>query len=465
MRTGRRLGIGLGLVAVVLPVTIALIIGRGLVVEIKASADTPPLLPDAADMVFPGAVPLPVAGDVLLAGGMGAGRAKFKTIAKTEYYNPLKRAFFVTGTMPVTGAALAASPVASTPGAKIVAFGGLSGMSHATINLLSFTGLVMASAETYDPSTGKWTAGSNSMSSSRAGATATLLPSGKILIAGGFNSSELALNTAEIYNPADGTFVATDNNMTNPRAFHTATLLLNGKVLLDSGLTNNTGDLSSTADIFDPNAGTHGTFTTSTSTAGSRAGAVAVLFPSGLLAGKVLITGGDVCTSTVEVCSGMTIDLYDPVKDIFTFPAVMHEFRMNHTATLLKDGTVLIAGGIDVTASLGMGTVLGNSALTTFSRSAEIFDPATVTLSCVGGPGATGGCAPTMTHTRAGHTATLLNDGTVLIAGGFASYGRPPFQMGAATTSAETYDPVAKTFKKTMPMHTARGAQTATLLQ
>jgi len=103
--------------------------------------------------------------------------------------------------------------------------------------------------------------------------------------------------------------------------------------------------------------------------------------------------------------------------------------------------------------------------LTTFSRSAEIFDPATGIFTCVGGPGALGGCAATMTHTRAGHTATLLGDGIVLIAGGFVSYGRPPFQMGAATNSAETYDPVAKTFTKTKPMHVARGGHTAVLLQ
>ncbi len=64
-----------------------------------------------------------------------------------------------------------------------------------------------------------------------------------------------------------------------------------------------------------------------------------------------------------------------------------------------------------------------------------------------------------------GHTATLLGDGSVLIAGGFVSYGPPPFQMGAATNAAETYDSVTKTFKATKPMHVARGAHAATLLQ
>jgi galactose oxidase-like protein len=126
---------------------------------------------------------------------------------------------------------------------------------------------------------------------------------------------------------------------------------------------------------------------------------------------------------------------------------------------------VLVTGGINVTATLSLGTVLGGGALTTFSRSAEIFDPMTATFTCVGGPGPISGCAITMTHTRAGHTATLLGDHTVLIAGGFTSFGHPPFQMGTATNSAETYDPTAKTFTRTKPMHGPRGGHTAVLLQ
>jgi hypothetical protein len=463
MKNQRRLVLWLSLTALVVPLTIVLIVSRGMVIEIKASAATPPLLPDADELARAAGVPLPVAGDVLVSGGMGAGRASFKTIAKAEYYNPSRYAFFPTGTMPVTAANQTALAVSSLAGAKIAAFGGISGKVHSTVNLLSFIGTVMAGVETYDPTTGKWTAGANVMSSPRTGATATLLPSGKILIAGGFsNNGSPALNTAEIYDPSNGTFVATDNNMTDPRAFHTATLLANGKVLVDSGMTDNTGNLSSTADLFDPTAGTHGVFTVSTGTPGPRAAAVSIIFPSGPMAGKVLITGGDIC-GALQICSSMFADVYDPVMDVFSFPA-MNENRMNHTATLLNDGKVLVAGGINVTAQLSMGTVLGGGALTTFSRSAEIFDPATGIFTCVGGPGTTG-CAATMTHTRAGHTATLLGDDTVLIAGGFTSFGRPPFQMGTATNSAEIYDPVAKTFTKTKPMHGPRGGHTAVLLQ
>lgn len=143
----------------------------------------------------------------------------------------------------------------------------------------------------------------------------------------------------------------------------------------------------------------------------------------------------------------------------------MNESRLTHTATLLQNGKVLIAGGINVFATMSAGTVNGTNASTTFSKSAELFDPAGSTFTCVGGAGAHGECNPTMTATRAGHSPTLLSNGTVLIAGGFVARGRPIFQMGNATKSAEIFDPTRATFKKTKSMHSARGGHTATLLQ
>jgi len=464
MNNRRRFGLGLSFVAALLAAAVV-IFSRGFVIEIRASSDTPPLIPDAAEETRNGGGrSLPVAGDVLIAGGMGTGRTKMKTVAAAEFYDPNKGKFFQTGSMPVTAAVQGASLVSPSPGAKVAAFGGISGTGHANVNLLSFTGTVVANAEIYDPSAGTWSAAANMMSTPRAGATATLLGSGLILIAGGFDANEKALNSAELFNPLDGTFVAADNTMTDARAFHTAILLLSGKVLLVSGLTDNNGTTSSTADIFDPTAGTHGRFTESTGFPAAAAAAASVLFPSGPLMGDVLITGGDGCGSGA-VCSAVTAELYDPATDQFTFPASMNESRLTHTATLLQSGKVLIAGGINVTATMSAGTVNGAGASTTFSKSAELFDPASISFTCVGGAGAHGGCKSTMTKTRAGHSATLLSNGTVLIAGGFVAYGRPIFQMGNATNSAEIFDPASGTFKKTKSMHTARGGQTATLLQ
>jgi Kelch motif/Galactose oxidase, central domain len=462
MKIRYRFGLSLSVTAALLA-TAAVIFTRGFVIEIRASADTPPLMPDAAEANKKGGS-LPVAGDVLMVGGMGSGRTRMKTVSTAEFYDPNTGEFFQTGGLPVTAAVQGASLASSSPGAKVVAFGGISGTGHANVKLLSFVGTVVSSAESYDPSAGTWSAAANMMSSPRAGATATLLPSGMILIAGGFDATEKALNTAELFNPADGTFVATDNTMTDPRAFHVANLLLDGKVLLVSGLTDNNGSVSTTADIFDPAAGTHGRFTKSGGVPVTSAAAASVLFPSGPLMGKVLITGGDGCGSG-SVCSVPNSELYDPVMDQFSFGSSMNESRMNHTATLLQNGKVLITAGINVFATMSGGKVNGAGAATTFSNSAELFDPSTVTFTCVGGARAKGGCNPTMINTRAGHSATLLSNGTVLIAGGFVAYGHPIFQMGNATKSAEIFDPSSGAFTKTKSMHTARGGHTATLLQ
>ncbi|HEY6300738.1 MAG TPA: kelch repeat-containing protein [Candidatus Binatus sp.] len=465
----RRFWIWLGLMVAAVPVMAALIAGHVLAVSIMVSPDTPALMPDDDELTLAAKVTLPASGDVLIAGGMGSGKKTMKTLASSEFYDPVKGAFSQTGALPATAAISGATALSSSPGAKVVAFGGISGKGKASVALLSFSGTVLSGAELYDPSVGSWTATANSLSVPRAGATATLLGSGNVLIAGGFNASEVALNTAEIFNPTAGTFTATDNNMTDPRAHHTATLLSNGKVLLVSGLTDNNGTLSQTADIFDPSAGTHGVFTESAGFPAVGAAAAAVLFPSGPRANEVLITGGDGCGINF-VCSSQTAQIYDPVADSFSVVGSMTEFRLTHTATLIRgsgssdDGKVLVAGGVNVEASLSAGTVPGAAAFTTISKSAELFDPVSETFTCIGGAAKSGGCNPSMKTSRAGHTATLLNNGTVLIAGGFAGYGRPGLQMGAATKEAEIFTPTTNTFKKTKSMHFARGGQTALLL-
>src|ERR1700731_4642563 len=145
MKIRYRFGLSLSVTAVLLA-TAAIIFTRGFVIEIRASADTPPLMPDAAEASKGKHNPLPVAGDVLIAGGMGSGRTTMKTVSKVEFYDPTKGGFFQTGSLPVTAAVQGASPASSAPGAKVVAFGGISGVGHANVNLLSFTGTVVASA-------------------------------------------------------------------------------------------------------------------------------------------------------------------------------------------------------------------------------------------------------------------------------------------------------------------------------
>ncbi len=125
----------------------------------------------------------------------------------------------------------------------------------------------------------------------------------------------------------------------------------------------------------------------------------------------------------------------DPGFDLshgFALTGSMTTARDWHTATLLKDGTVLVTGGVN------------NSA---FPTSAEIFDPATASFTATG----------SMASVRVSASATLLNNGKVLLAGGKAA-------DGSQLATAELYDPASGTFAATGNMNAARAYHTATLL-
>ena len=112
------------------------------------------------------------------------------------------------------------------------------------------------------------------------------------------------------------------------------------------------------------------------------------LLTAGPNAGKVLVAGGAATTATAE--------LYDPTLGTFSTIAAMTSTRQRQTATLLSDGSVLIAGGSESDANVNI------------LAAAELFDPNSGTFTATGG----------MLTPRIVHTATLLKDGTVLVTGG-----------------------------------------------
>lgn len=216
--------------------------------------------------------------------------------------------------------------------------------------------------------------------------TATLLNNGMVLISGGEIPTGNTTASAELYNPATGTFTTT-GSMTTERNFHTATLLNNGMVLIAGGLAP-TGNTSASAELYNP---TTGTFTTTGSLNSARLYHTATLLNNGM----ALIAGGTGSPNTLIPLAGA--ELYDPATGIFTATGSLNTARHRHTATLLNNGRVLIAGG-----------EAGGNGISTLLASAELYDSATGTFAAT----------DSLNTARLYHKATLLNNGRVLIAGG-----------------------------------------------
>jgi hypothetical protein len=292
-------------------------------------------------------------------------------------------------------------------------------------------GAAIASAELYDPANGTWTATGN-LNTAREQRTATLLPNGMVLVAGGADSSENASASAELYDPANATWTAT-GSLNTARDLHTATLLPNGMVLVAGGGLDHFGNgASASAELFDPAGGTNGTWTATGSLNTARDSHTATLLPNGM----VLVAGGLDSTNNASASA----ELFDPAggtNGTWTATGSLNTARYGHTATLLPNGMVLVAGGLDSSGHP--------------SASAELFDPA-------GGTNGTWTATTgTLNTARFQHTATLLPNGMVLVAGGFN------YTTGFLV-SAELYNPVNGTWTATGSLNTARDNHTATLL-
>jgi len=284
------------------------------------------------------------------------------------------------------------------------------------------TTAVVSSTELYDPAAGTWTA-SGSMGFARESHEATLLPSGQVLVAAGYGN--VPLSSAEIYDPVTGTWSAT-GSLAHARFGYTATLLPNGQVLVVGGNASVSGvDALSSAELYDPATGT---WTETGSMATGRFANTATLLRNG----KVLVAGGYNGTSL------RSAELYDPATGIWTVMGSMGTSRIVPAGSLLPNGKVLVAGGFNYTTS-GF-----------FLSSAELYDPATGRWAATG----------SMAIARAG-LATLLPSGKVLLEGG-------RHRNFSDARRTELYDPVSGTWtmggRLEGRMQIARQDHTATLL-
>lgn len=313
-------------------------------------------------------------GLVLVAGGTGDANT---ALASSELYNLASGTWSSTGEMNV--ARVSARSVLLSNGTVLVTGGCI---------VSDCLGSTTWSAEIYSPSTGKWTV-TGSMLKARAEFVAVLLPNGKVLVAGGCTSYDvngcLAVTTAaELYNPSTGTWSST-GAMRAARMAMTATVLTNGNALIAGGQTAASDALGS-SELYNEATGTFG-LTGRLIT--PRSGHTAILLKTGM----VLMAGGE----NVNGISTAKAELYNPATGTYAATGNMPSNRQEHVAVLLSNGSVLVVGGNNV-ASNG----------TTPLASCATFNPTTGAWTA----------AASMTTARADHTATLLHNGHVLVAGG-----------------------------------------------
>jgi len=248
----------------------------------------------------------------------------------------------------------------------------------------------------------------------RSGHTATLLPDRRVLVTGGMRRNQDFYRSAELFDPATGKFSAT-GEMQIRRVGHAAVLLRSGKVLIAGGWIGH--GVTDEAELYDPATGK---FTVIGHMLTGRGRPEATL----LRDGNALITGGggdnDGGSSSIT-----SAEIFDTATSKFRETGAMRYARIAHTATLLADGHVLIAGG------------RGSEV----NASAEIYDPKSGTFHDTG----------RLISARYKHTAGLLPDGRVLIAGGSDDR-----DWHGTLSSAEIYDPLRGTFSSTSSLHDAR---------
>jgi N-acetylneuraminic acid mutarotase len=268
-------------------------------------------------------------GKVLVAGGYSAPGL---LLADSGLYDPDTGTWSATGSLSV---ARQFHSAALLPNGKVLVTGGL--------RFQSGQFFVLNSAELYDPATGSWSS-AGTMNSPRFFHITTLLPNGKVLVASGSNNTDplTPVKSGELYDPASGSWTLT-GELNTGRVGATETLLPNGKVLVAGGGPNDADGLDN-VELYDPAAEE---WSATGSLAVPRQAHTATLLPNG----KVLVVGG----ASGAAPPIRSAELYDPATGNWTATAELGVGRATHSATLLANGKVLVAAGLpDITLVSGL---------------------------------------------------------------------------------------------------------------
>lgn len=307
--------------------------------------------------------------------------------------------------------------------------------------LTSATGL--ASTEVWDFRTMTVSAGTN-MNSARALHLVVPLDDGRVLIIGGANAAGTVLASCEVYDPSTGNYTAT-GSMGTPRILHAACKLADGRVMTAGGtstlvdLTSTISGTLSSAEIWDPNAGPNGTWSSANSIGGRRLAPALSLLGNG----DVMVSGGVQVSFLfgipISASSTTAVQRWNPGSGNWSSGPNMSQGRAGHqyNQVTLGNGDILLTGGIDVPNLLGAANAVP-------INGAERFNGSSWTT-------------VNMNTARALHSATLLDDGRVAVCGGAQGTLTTPSSIAAA----ELFDPSNNTWTTLPPLTSARSGHVA----
>lgn len=315
-------------------------------------------------------------GRVLVTGGASSNFEEDAGLASAELYDPPTDSWGATGAMSTPRFEHVSERL---PDGRVLVAGGRT----------TWLGPGIPSAETFDPVTGLFAA-TGSMGVGRAAPASVVLGSGRVLVTGGVDAGDNVVGTAQTYDGASDTW-APAGSFIDARSHHTVTLLVDGRVLLIGGhqnLPQSAGDYPISASIYDE---TVGGWQPVADWETSRGWHTATRLDDG----RVVVVGGFIPSVFVTLT-----DIYDPGANAWSSGPALTPGREEHTATKLGSGSVLVSGGTVSGARPGVAYPTNESWLLLPDASAWV-------------------AADPNTAFRYAHTATLLDDGRTLLAGGY----------------------------------------------